>query len=81
MNLAQECQNLFICDLCSLQNKFGRDMMFDPTVYVSTKMLLSLDALPYVASRTMDIIGSIEGKFKKCLILELDQYCFGWRCR
>ena len=77
MNLAQECQNLFICDLCSLQNKFGRDMMFDPTVYVSTKMLLSLDALPYVATRTMDIIGSIEGKFKKCLILELDNTVLG----
>lgn len=77
MNLAQECQNLFICDLCGLQNKFGRDMMFDSSVYVSTEMLLSIDALPYVASRTMDIIGSIEGKFKKCLILDLDNTVWG----
>lgn len=77
MNLAQECQNLFICDLAGLQNKFGRDMMFDPTVYVSTEMLFSIDALPYVASRTMDIIGSIEGKFKKCLILDLDNTIWG----
>ncbi|EOA59132.1 hypothetical protein HMPREF1214_01633 [Bacteroides sp. HPS0048] len=77
MNLAQECQNLFICDLCGLQNKFGRDMMYDSTVYMSTEMLLSLDALPYVASRTMDIIGSIEGKFKKCLILDLDNTVWG----
>ena len=77
MNLSQECQNLFICDLAGLQNKFGRDMMFDSTVYVSTEMLLSIDALPYVASRTMDIIGSIEGKFKKCLILDLDNTVWG----
>ena len=77
MNLAQECQNLFICDLCGLQNKFGRDMMFDSTVYVSTEMLLSIDAIPYVASRTMDIIQSIEGKFKKCLILDLDNTVWG----
>ena len=77
MNLTQECQNLFICDLAGLQNKFGRDMMFDSTVYVSTEMLLSIDALPYVASRTMDIIGSIEGKFKKCLILDLDNTVWG----
>ena len=77
MNLAQECQNLFICDLCGLQNKFGRDMMYDSTFYMSTEMLLSLDALPYVASRTMDIIGSIEGKFKKCLILDLDNTVWG----
>ena len=77
MNLAQECQNLFICDLAGLQNKFGRDMMFDSTVYVSTEMLLSIDALPYVASRTMDIICSIVGKFKKCLILDLDNTVWG----
>lgn len=77
MNLAQECPNLFICDLCGLQNKFGRDMMFDSTVYVSTEMLLSIDSLPYVASRTLDIICSIEGKFKKCLILDLDNTVWG----
>lgn len=77
MNLSQEYQKLFVCDLCGLQNKFGRDMMFDSSVYVSTEMLLSLDALPYVASRTMDIIGAIEGRFKKCLILDLDNTVWG----
>ena len=77
MNLAQEYQNLFICDIAGLQNKFGRDFMFDATVYTSTEMLLSIDALPYVASRTMDIICSIEGKFKKCLILDLDNTIWG----
>lgn len=77
MNLSQECPNLFICDISGLQNKFGRDMMFDSTIYVSTEMLLSIDSLPYVASRTMDIICSIEGKFKKCLILDLDNTVWG----
>ncbi len=77
MNLAQEYPNLFICDLSGLQNKMGRDTMFDSTVYVSTEMLLSIDCLPYVASRTMDIIGSIEGLFKKCLILDLDNTVWG----
>lgn len=77
MNLAQKYQNFFICDLASLQNKFGRDFIFAPTVYVSTEMLLSIDTLPYVASRTMDIIASIEGKFKKCLILDLDNTIWG----
>ena len=77
MNLAQEYQNLFICDLSGLQNKFGRIMMFDSTIYVSTEMLLSIDSLPYVASRTLDIIASLEGKFKKCLILDLDNTVWG----
>lgn len=77
MNLAQEHQNLFICDISSLQNKFGRDTIYDSTVYMSTEMLFSIDALPYVASRVMDIICSIEGKFKKCLILDLDNTVWG----
>lgn len=77
MNLAQEYPNLFICDIAGIQNKFGRDFLFDSTVYVSTEMILSIDALPYVASRTLDIISSIEGKFKKCLILDLDNTIWG----
>lgn len=77
MNLAQEYPNLFICDIAALQNKYGRDFFFDSTIYVSTEMLLSLDALPFVASRTWDIISSIEGKFKKCLILDLDNTVWG----
>lgn len=77
MNLAQEYPNLFVCDIAGIQNKFGRDFMFDTTVYVSTEMILSIDALPYVASRTLDIIASIEGKFKKCLILDLDNTVWG----
>lgn len=77
MNLAQEYPNLFICDIAGIQNKFGRDFMFDSTVYVSTEMILSIDVLPYVASRTLDIIASIEGKFKKCLILDLDNTVWG----
>src|SRR5574344_957179 len=77
MNLSQEYPNLFICDIAGIQNKFGRDFMFDSTVYVSTEMILSIDALPYVVSRTLDIISSIEGKLKKCLILDLDNTVWG----
>lgn len=77
MRLSQEIPNLYICDIAGLQNKFGRDWMFDASVYVSTEMILSLDALPYVASRTIDIIDAIEGTFKKCLILDLDNTLWG----
>lgn len=77
MQLAQEKQNFFVCDLASLQNKYGRDWLFDSSVYVSTEMLLSIDSLPYVASRTVDIVSALEGKFKKCLILDLDNTVWG----
>ncbi|WP_316746443.1 HAD-IIIC family phosphatase [Pedobacter gandavensis] len=77
MKIAQEYPNFFICDIAGLQNKFGRDQMFNSHVYVSTEMVLSLDILPYVASRTLDILCAIEGKFKKCLILDLDNTTWG----
>lgn len=77
MRLTQEYPNLYICDIAALQNQFGREWMFDSSVYVSTEMVLSLDALPYVGSRVMDIICAIEGKFHKCLILDLDNTVWG----
>ena len=77
MRLSQQFPNLFICDVVGLQNKFGRDFMFAPNVYTSTEMVLSIDALPYVASRVMDIVCAIKGQFKKCLILDLDNTVWG----
>lgn len=77
MRLSEQFPNLFICDVAGLQNKFGRDFMFAPNVYTSTEMVLSIDALPYVASRVMDIVCAIKGQFKKCLILDLDNTVWG----
>lgn len=77
MNLAQQCPNLFICDIAGLQSKLGRDCMFASNIYVSTEMVLSVDVLPYVASRVMDIVCAIKGQFKKCLILDLDNTLWG----
>ena len=77
MQLAQEKSNLFVCDLAALQNKIGRDRLFAPNVYVSTEMVLSVDALPFVASRVIDIVCALRGHFKKCLILDLDNTLWG----
>ena len=77
MLLSKQYPNLFICDIVGLQNLFGRQFMFSPNVYMSTEMVLSVSALPYVASRVVDIIGAIKGQFKKCLILDLDNTVWG----
>ena len=77
MNLARQYPNLFICDIAGLQNLFGRQFMFAPNVYMTTEMVLSVNALPYVASRVVDIIAAIKGLFKKCLILDLDNTVWG----
>ena len=79
--LLMECAvahpNLYICDLAAVQNKVGRDVMFQSSVYVSTEMVLSIEVLPVVAARTWDIICAMKGKLKKCLILDLDNTLWG----
>ena len=77
MQLACDYANLFVCDIAAVQNKIGRDSMFASNVYVSTEMVLSVDALPYVASRVIDIVSALRGQFKKCLILDLDNTVWG----
>lgn len=77
MELARQHASLHICDTAALQSKFGRDKMFDANIYISTEMLLSLDILPFVASRVMDVLCSLCGRFKKCLVLDLDNTLWG----
>lgn len=77
MNISQTHSNFFVCDIAALQNKLGRDEMFHPSIYISTDMVLSINALPYVAARAVDIIATVQGMFKKCLILDLDNTLWG----
>jgi FkbH-like protein len=77
MNLAAHNSNLFICDIASVQNTLGRNVMFNASIYTSTEMVLSIDSIPYIASHIIDIICAAEGRIKKCLIFDLDNTLWG----
>ena len=77
MVLASTESNLHICDLSAIQNRFGKSYFFQTSVYINTEMVLSIDCLPEVAHRTLDLIGAMYGKMKKCLILDLDNTLWG----
>lgn len=77
MQYAASNSNFFLCDLSSLQNWHGKNTFFHSSVYVNTEMVLSLDVLPSVAYQTMGLIQALHGKFKKCLILDLDNTTWG----
>lgn len=77
MNLAISYKNFFINDVSALQNKFGRSFAFSPSMYTNTGMVYSLDYLPFVAKNIMDIVKSINGQIKKCLVLDLDNTLWG----
>lgn len=69
--------DFYICDLSSIQNQVGKAAFFQPSVYINTEMVLSIEVLPIVAARTVELIAAMNGKFKKCLILDLDNTTWG----
>lgn len=77
MVLASETPNLYLCDLSSIQNLVGKSNFFQTSVYINTEMVLSLEVLPKVATKTLDLIKTINGIFKKCVILDLDNTTWG----
>jgi len=76
-NYALKNPDFFICDLSAIQNRTGRTSLFQPSVYINSEMILSIDVLPEIAYRTIDIIGALYGKSKKCVILDLDNTTWG----
>jgi len=77
MEFSQQYSKTYLVDLLSIQTKYGFDFMFDAKMYVNADMVYSLDAIPVIALNVIDILASIEGKFKKCLILDLDNTTWG----
>lgn len=77
MNLAQRKANFHICDLCALQSVHGSLNMFKPQLYINTDNVLDIDALPYLAKCITDMLLAFSGKFKKCLVLDLDNTLWG----
>lgn len=77
MNLSQKIKNLFILDLNILQGQIGQEALTDNKIYINTDLLFCIDFLPIIAKSTIDILLSIIGKTKKCLILDLDNTIWG----
>lgn len=77
MNFSIEHKNFFINDISSLNNLIGYQNSFDPKLYVNNDLVFSLDFTAAVAKSSCDIITAIIGKFKKCLILDLDNTLWG----
>ncbi len=72
-----ERKNVYPVDILSVQIQLGQKIFYDASLYYNAKMTISMDALPYVAKAVVDVIKTIEGKIKKCLIMDLDNTLWG----
>jgi len=75
--LATQINNLYICDLSTIQNTIGREKYWSPAIYTNTEMVVNIDALPYFADAVVKIVAAFQGNFKKCVILDLDNTTWG----
>jgi len=74
---AFQTNNFYICDLSTIQNTIGRERFWSAPIYTNTEMVVSIEALPYFSQAVVQIICSLHGKFKKCVILDLDNTTWG----
>ncbi len=73
----QKTKNAFLLDLNSIQASFGQNHFKDDKLYYAAKMPITTEALPEVAKNVFDIVSAVKGKFKKCIICDLDNTLWG----
>ena len=74
---SREIKNLYINDINYLSSYLGLKNWFDKSLWHQAKYALSMDAIPELAFNISKIINSLLGKTKKCLVLDLDNTCWG----
>ncbi|MDY0101608.1 MAG: HAD-IIIC family phosphatase [Lentimicrobium sp.] len=77
MQFAADHAGFYLCDISSIQNLDGKKAFFQPSIYINSEMVLSIELLPNVAARTLDLIAAMNGRVNKCLILDLDNTMWG----
>lgn len=74
---AYKMKNLYINDINYLSASVGLDTWFNRSYWYGFKYAVSYDAIPLLAHNISNIINAIYGKTKKCLVLDLDNTCWG----
>ena len=74
---SREIKNLYINDINYLSSYIGLKNWFDKSLWYQAKYALSLNSIPELSYNISKIINSIFGRTKKCLVLDLDNTCWG----
>ena len=77
MDLGQKHSDFFVLDLNIIQSRMGRSQFFPAGFHVNADLNISLEAIPQVAMECAQLMAAVRGKFKKCLILDLDNTTWG----
>lgn len=70
-------KNVFPIDLLSVQSQIGYNELFPVVQYHNAKLTIDLKYIPLVAKNVIDVIKSMNGNRKKCIITDLDNTLWG----
>lgn len=67
----------YLLDLAAVAERVGTDIWFDAVQWGAYKLPFSATLNPAVADHIGRLLGAIRGKARKCLVLDLDNTCWG----
>ena len=74
---ARQARHVLLCDLDHLAADVGRRNWADEALWHLSKGLCRLDYLPLVAQAVVDVAMAAQGRFVKCVVLDLDNTLWG----
>lgn len=75
-HLAQD-QALIVLDAGLLAAQLGGMVWFDDALWHRAKVPMALDVIPLYADHVLRLLRAAQGKSAKCLVLDLDNTCWG----
>lgn len=70
-------EEIYLVDISYVQNLYGRKRFHDEKLYCLAKMPFSTEILPAAAREVVSILKAATARFKKCVVLDLDQTLWG----
>lgn len=70
-------EEIYLVDISYVQTLYGRKRFHDEKLYYLAKMPFSTEVLPAIAREVISIVKAVMARFKKCVILDLDQTLWG----
>ena len=70
-------KSVYPVDFLAVQIRQGLNLFYDPSLYYNAKMTISMESLPWIAKSVVDVLSAMNGKIKKCIILDLDNTLWG----
>jgi FkbH-like protein len=70
-------KSIYPIDLDGIYRRYGKQVTTNFAMRYITKMSFSVDILPEISKQIIDVIKALQGKIKKCVILDLDNTLWG----